>query len=427
MLAQFRLNEHRGGMTAPIKIQPEATPSGKPERPMPRIEPATDARCQIVTDGTALAALGAEWQALCRDATGYHFSQSFEWCLCGWQTIGQPRGRTLHTLIMREDGQAVLIWPMVLERRHLWSILRPLGSETTEYSRVLVADRPDAESLIAEAWRILRRTARADVAVLHNVQAGTPLHRVIAADRSYRTELAQTTSSLQRADYRDWDSYYRTLSKSFRSELGRKRRRLAELGAFTIEQVTRDAERGQVLDWLLQHKLQWLARTGLDNPWLATAQYRDFLRAIIARPSPVGEIVMFAMRLDGRIVGAQLCGVDRVRLEGYIGAFDGEFGKYSPGQILLGHILKWAFECGLDIDFRIGDQSYKRSWINRESEAITYEIADSPRGALYIAARRAERLGQDMATRLRRIVPATWRQMAKSALRRNEPHPRDQG
>ena len=67
-------------------------------------------------------------------------------------------------------------------------------------------------------------------------------------------------------------------------------------------------------------------------------------------------------------------------------SFDPVYAKYGPGQLLKEDVLKWAFERGLDCDFRLGDQAYKRSWANSTSQAITFHFVNSLRGAAFAKA-----------------------------------------
>jgi CelD/BcsL family acetyltransferase involved in cellulose biosynthesis len=98
---------------------------------------------------------------------------------------------------------------------------------------------------------------------------------------------------------------------------------------------------------------------------------------------------VFALKLNGRAIAAQLNSVDGARLEGFIAAYDPEYSKYGPGQLLHERCLSWAFEHGLDYDFRIGSEPAKYFWSNRVAQATNYVFANSVRGAIYVLARKA--------------------------------------
>ncbi len=371
---------------------------------------------EIVRDARAFAALEEDWNALLTRASGYRLSQSFPWCSAAWEILAAPRGRRLHCLVMRRAGRIVLVWPLALERRALCSFAAQIGWETTEYSDVLVEDGPDAERRVEAAWRRLRESSRADVIALPNIRTESRLYRALAATRAPSTLRSEPSPWLSPEGYRDWESYMRSLSRDFRSELARKRRRLGELGKLTFEVVTDGAAREEILRWTVSQKRDWLVRLKERVSWLASREMENFLAAMLSRGAPAGAFAVMAMKLDGRLIASQICGVDKVRMEGQVGAFDVAYNKYSPGQVLLEYCLKWAFEQGLAVDFRMGSHPYKRTWTNRDGEAVSCEIANSPLGAAYVLWRKSVAAARAARRRLTGLVPPAWRREIKRAL-----------
>ena len=95
-------------------------------------------RLEIVTDVQRLLSLKPHWDDLCHRSIDYNFSQSFQWCLASWTIMILPQQRRLYCLVGWLDNRMVLMWPFVKVRHGLWSMLRPLASDTTVYSGVLV-------------------------------------------------------------------------------------------------------------------------------------------------------------------------------------------------------------------------------------------------------------------------------------------------
>lgn len=89
--------------------------------------------------------------------------------------MGRMQPRQLYFLAGWVDKRMVLIWPFVILRRGLWFVLRPLGSDTTEYSDVLVENSPEADLWVALAWQKLRSTCNCDIVALPYVRKGSRL------------------------------------------------------------------------------------------------------------------------------------------------------------------------------------------------------------------------------------------------------------
>jgi CelD/BcsL family acetyltransferase involved in cellulose biosynthesis len=317
---------------------------------------------------------------------------------------------------MRHGGRAVLIWPMTLRRRFAWRIAVALSGGNTEYAPVLVEGGPDAVSHICAARMFLRANAGADVVTIPFVRQDSALHHALSADRARRTTHTLPSPFLAWDGIASWEDYRRSLTSKLRSELTRRRRRLAELGNLTLELVEDAAAFAENLDWTLRQKNGWMARKALANEFLATPEYRDFLLRVFATPSPGGRLVMFALKLDGRTIATRIATIDAVRCESFITVYDPAFASHSPGQIILVDCLQWCHERGLTFDFRIGDETYKRDWANGDCPATTYQLANTHWGAISLTCDALLQRLREMKDRLRTRIPASWRRRVKAAV-----------
>jgi CelD/BcsL family acetyltransferase involved in cellulose biosynthesis len=342
-------------------------------------------RFEIITDVGTFLFLKPHWDNLFHKSADYNFSQSFEWCSTSWKIGSEPQRHKLYCLVGWVDDRVIIIWPFVGQRRALWSFARPLGTETTEYSDVLVEDGPEADCWVVLALQKLRTTCRSDVITLPNVRAGSRLHRILSRERPMSVEVSPI-SSVSWDGYQEWENYYRSLHRDFRYLLRNRRRRLAERGNLTFEAVTEHGQYSPIIDWLFLHKTEWLMRTNHSSPWQDTEIYKKQLIAVAAESKGIGHVMLFVLKLEGEIIAAVLGRISQSSAETVVAAFDQTYSKYGPGQLLYEDILKWAFERRLEFDFRIGDDRYKRSWINRKSEAITFRFINSIWGAAFIAA-----------------------------------------
>ena len=355
-------------------------------------------RYEIITDIASLRALEADWQDLAARCPTHRFSESFAWCLATWDAVEAPQGARLHAVVARNAGRLVLVWPSVIHRRFLAREAHLLGTSFAEYPSVLVEDGPDADRRIDAAWRLLRATSRCDIMAMHFVLAGSPLHRVLAAERRARVVEVIPTFAVAWDEHPSWDSYLRPRLHRHR----RRRRQLEQQGKLAFEPVDEPAACTALVDWTIGQKLKQLAATGQRGPWLETTAYRDLLAAAARGGSAAGRLVVFALKLDGRPIAAQVTRVDRVRIEMLVTVFDIDYAKFGPGQILTESCLHWAFEQGLEFDFLGFELPYKVFWANRKRDAFGYRFANSLWGVVYSGAR--ARLGQ-----LKRRVSQGWR------------------
>jgi CelD/BcsL family acetyltransferase involved in cellulose biosynthesis len=345
----------------------------------------------IVNSEAGFLALREAWGTLWAaqiDALG---SQTFEWCWICLQTIAKPRGRLLHIVVGREGSRVVLIWPLVLARRHAWTVLRPLGTESTEYAAPLVASGPDADAIVADMWAWLRVKTDADLICAPFVPNGTPLHGAISSTPGWAYAHQDIAMRVEWEGVPTWDAYYRTLSAKRMSNIRRCRNRLSEIGVFTSEPVETSAELQEVVRWVLAQKRVWRkrnARTG--GEWVDEPDYEACILAIARDDLERPLIGGWALRLGGALIAASIKRVGSARLEAFIFAYDHDYARFGPGEILLLDELKWAFDNRRSLDFRIGAEHYKAHFRAQRTNVVSYDCARTPLGASIVALKRGK-------------------------------------
>lgn len=347
-------------------------------------------KCSLVGGADSLTALGAEWADLHRRSPGAYLSDGVDWARVCWRTRAAPGGKRLMCLVVRRGAQLAAILPLVVSRHGLFRIARPLACETTEYCPLLID--PSAEPL--GVWTALagaiRNLASVDAVVLPNVRDDAALAGFLkGASRIVATD-SFPTHFVSRAAFGSWDSYWDQLPQAMKSNVERRRRRLNELGDIRFEELTDHGARRAALRWMIAHKRHWLVRKGLDHAFIPTEDYSRFMEATLDISAPTGRRAIFALKLNGKLVAAELDNVDRRRVEGFVCTYDPGFARYAPGQLLRKEMVRWAFAHGLDFDWRLGEETFKLEWASHSSRASSYVLARNERGRLfgrYLAAR----------------------------------------
>jgi CelD/BcsL family acetyltransferase involved in cellulose biosynthesis len=201
------------------------------------------------------------------------------------------------------------------------------------------------------------------------------------------------------------------------SDSGRQRRRLAEQGQFAFETISDRDEAVAVLGWMIQQKLDWVKRMSENNDWLDKPEYEAFLAAMLCRPPGAGRVEIHTLKVDGKLIAAQLSTIDRSRVEAFIAAYDPAWSQYSPSRLLLEDRLEKACESGLQYDFRVGDEAYKDQWSNRSVDFVNAYRALTLLGQIYLLGVRAELLVRRMRTKLN-LQNRLARYLPKEKLRR---------
>jgi CelD/BcsL family acetyltransferase involved in cellulose biosynthesis len=184
-----------------------------------------------------------------------------------------------------------------------------------------------------------------------------------------------------------------TRSPQPRRDLGRKHRRLAEKGPLDFSVITNPDDAVPAIDWMLHHKARWLERSGKeDATWIGEERFRTFLQKLMLRFGPEQRCAVLALKQGGKILAADLVSIEGSRVGWYMGTFDQEFRRHSPGHVLKEYALRWALERGLTFDMRLGDGEHKRFWATGAETTMTLRFSISAWGRIYMAAKRVQPL-----------------------------------
>jgi CelD/BcsL family acetyltransferase involved in cellulose biosynthesis len=234
------------------------------------------------------------------------------------------------------------------------------------------------QAIVSDILRDVASAGRCDVSDFRHLRSAVDGHRnpLVGPEctvAGYQTHSVRIEGS--------WESFWaEKITRRHSADSRRQHRRLAELGeprfvvAATVEQAL------AITDAMLAQKSRRYRETGRDDP-LRSEAYRDFYRSATRRYHGCGLIHVAALMLDDRVLATHWGAVWKGRLVSLMPSFEGgEWARYSPGRLLLEHLLEWSFEHGLrEFDLTIGDEPYKSAFCNA-SDALYRRI--KPHSAL---------------------------------------------
>jgi CelD/BcsL family acetyltransferase involved in cellulose biosynthesis len=324
-----------------------------------------------LSDGLAgLEALRPEWERLwhrCPDASSFLRPQ---W-LIPWARHFAPD--TCFAATARQDGRLTGVLPMFAHLRDGRRVLSLIGAGLSDTLDVLAEPEDAGATVVALLAEVAAGGRFWDTIELQDLPAGS---RVLTALSDASLDIAitpeqphpvvalpETTEALEAA-----------LPDRFRANLQYARRRAAADGQVRYVR----AEASTLDEWMEAlfrlHSARWRARGG--DGVLADARVRRFhLEA--AR----GLLAAGALRLFGLLVGDRVAGVyyglcERGRACYYLGGFDPEQGRLSPGTLVLAYAIGDAIREGARVfDFLRGREPYKYTWGARDQPYVKGSIA----------------------------------------------------
>ncbi len=308
------------------------------------------------------------------------------------------RGSQLAILVVGPANAPDLIWPLAVTRRFGLRLAHWLGEPFAQYGDVISGGRAIPESIEAKAWSAIE-SIDVDAVILRNVRTTAAVNALLER----RTQRIDE----EIAPFLDCDVVRASgaLDKVLRS-MRRQRsleRKIGALGELTFR-VHEGEDARALAEAALTMKREWLVQRGLTASILDDAGWSQVLVDSATRPGGA----VSALRLNGRLVAAEIGFHHHGHYVAYLGAFASDLCAYSPGRVQMRATVDWCVAKGLSsYDLLAPDDAYKYDWSTDAARVRTYVHANNWRGR---AAVFGVRLRPEV-KRLYHALPPTARRM----------------
>jgi CelD/BcsL family acetyltransferase involved in cellulose biosynthesis len=309
-----------------------------------------------------LETISGEWSQLwdrCPYATPF---QSPDWLLPWWRHLG---GSGLFTLALRSGGRLVGLAPMFV---YHWPD-RPvrqvtlLGNGISDYLDILL----DPEFTDSGARAVLEYLAECraawDVCDFQDLREESPLLRALVP-AGLHVRIGESATCTFVPLPHTTEDFVRGLSRTLRRNLQRYGSQLASGGSAAFA-MTGESDLDECLEAFFRlHGARWQACGG---GVLEDSHIRAFHREAARRALRRRWLRFWGLRRHESISGIIYAFLSRGRLYSYLSGFDPALAKFSPGTVMLGHVIGEAIRAGArEFDFLRGNEPYKYRWGARE-------------------------------------------------------------
>lgn len=308
------------------------------------------------------------------------------WVERWWQAFGAG---SLELVVARRRGELVGVAPL---RRHR-SLLRTVSNAHSLAVGFLAVD-PAVERALCRA--VLQRTTTR----LSLVLADADLPGLAACrTQARRAGMPVVETVLERSPWIDatlaWDAYEKGLSKSFRKDLARRRRRLAEAGEVALRTDHGTGGDDAVAEFLAVESANWKGRAG--TAVASRPDTRRFYTDVARWAAERGWLRIRTLRLDDHPMAVEYLLVADGTLHCLKSGYDEAFASHSPGMLLFHEVVRNAFDDPTvgHIDLGGSDEPYKLRWTSEARERALLQVF--PRTAVGTVTRVASTHGPRMA------------------------------
>ena len=280
------------------------------------------------------------WLDLETRAEPYIF-QRYRWLFHWNESIGKKFPHTKPILIFLEDSEGPqVLFPLGLQKLNQIKILRFLGGNESDYHCPIYTLKGKA---ILQQPGLLESTLSKlpEYDVLHFQKIPEEIvnqslshlkkDKIYLSNNSYSAELPSC-----------WGDFQKRLSSKIKADSRRQNKRLLEKGELRFELIEQgDEKRSCVLNTFFDQKRKRYQQSGAYDI-LSSTDVKNFYAEI---PSELGKDVrtqLSALFLDNYILAIHWGVYDKSCFYYLMPTFNDEWSSFSPGRLLLEHLIKWA-------------------------------------------------------------------------------------
>ena len=319
-------------------------------------------RIQVVRDFRELWPLRHRWNALVRGADTNTIFQTYEWHASWWKVFG---GAVEPLVLLAECGDELVgIAPMVVAERTVLMrrqrVIEFIGTRVSDYCDFIVSGA-HPHVLIELLTRLadtgfdllhLRdipessRTLVVVPAFFHEQQRHVDLRALYEAPSwLFGDPAADRQLANKKSLRRHYNFFHRTGRLEFTPNIG-------------TDDIPSYLER-----LFAQHIGRW-AETSTPSLFI-DQRMQDFFRELARTLAPTGWLLFSVVHYDGRPIALHFGFQYGNRIIWYKPAFDVEYAKRSPGEVLIKYLLEYALEQRVEqFDFTIGEDDFKYRFAN---------------------------------------------------------------
>ena len=362
-------------------------------------------RVQILTQLEELEAVRTDWHRLWRSVEGCAVGLMPEYVIPYLRYRLPPGAEWVCVLVL--DGEELIgVFPAVYGLADLlpqWG--RRFAPPHEFYSDFIVADGQADEVFrvvlpalgeVVPGWRRLDlRRVREDSATLGLPAHPLPEFRVVEEERGFGSYL-QTVGS--------FEDYYQGLSKNFRGNLRKARNKLDQLREVKfVLRTPQEFALGDFWGFVDLEAAGWKGARG------AAIKYRqgwsDFYQDFTVGLARAGCLVWNCLQAEGRVIAAQIAVRTGSRLTVFKIAYDEDYARCAPGNLLWSRVLEEAFASDeiREVD-ALSDMSWHRDW--KMAQRRYYNLCVVPKRLVPAMLRYCEELRPDLWGRTKRALAA---------------------
>jgi CelD/BcsL family acetyltransferase involved in cellulose biosynthesis len=332
------------------------------------------------------------WKPFELIASGTPF-QSYAW-LSHWQsTVGSPLlSIQPQIVVVRNEKETLGVFPLGIRQVFGVFILEWLGGTQIDYTGPLLSKKWNYTMYeLSDCWSdIINNLCKFDV--IH-FQKQKEYFKLIRNPFISSMNCSSNVKAYQVNLKSTWvDHYEKTVKTKLRADSRRQRRRLSAFGKLNFKVPKDKKNKYKIIRKMIQQKSRRYRETGVWD-MLSVPEHKAFYEELANIENDNLQIHCSALYVGEIKVATHVGLVDKSTFYYLMPAHEGgDWERYSPGRLLLEHLLEWSIQNKLTIfDFTVGGEQYKKNWCDIETPLYETLCAITCKGKIFVMAKLVKR------------------------------------
>jgi CelD/BcsL family acetyltransferase involved in cellulose biosynthesis len=328
----------------------------------------------------SLGQLLPKWEVLKRDFREITVFQDISWIKSWWYYKSQKNKMTPYIVEIKDKDKTIGLIPLyILEARFArfnFRLLKPIGSELSDYLIPILSKEYSPEELLSLAFKKIKEDKLSwDCMEWGDIPAESYFSNFLAEQGLKKYCLIER----EKADVcpfltinENFDELKNSFSKKFMNNILYNERRLNKDGELKYLRVTSEEDIDPILNRFFELHIERWGITNTPSKFRGIEE-REFL--LLAAKSLFKSNLLHLSYLshNDEILGVLFGMSDGIKNYIYHFAININFGKYSPGSLLIYNLILESCRDGHKIvDFLRGNEKYKENWGKFDKYNIKY-------------------------------------------------------
>lgn len=312
--------------------------------------------------------LREQWDNLLNESRLGNIFLTWEW-LHTWWTVFRNSSRRLYLLLVKENNALIGIAPLYQEKNIFFKQIRFLGDGIvcSDYLGFIISPQFKEQGFKVFLDYLARNRRDWDFLNFEVISMDKRQEAIFDAwcrENKYILGEKKTIPCPYIKLPATEEMFVENLSDDFRKKIAYELRRLEKLGKVEWLYYDDRNEEKEVQrkfdEFVVLHKKRWEGRGYLRRSPFSNKRFLEFHRKIMEIFLAKKWVHFFCLDINSKTIAAHYNFIFCDRLFHYLPTFDMDWSRYSPGQIILFDMIRYAISKDIKIfDFLRGDEPYK--------------------------------------------------------------------